>query len=92
MTCNRIMLIIILIILLIIISKPNPGKPPTKLNSVGGSLEQEVFIFVFYSSKIYRIEIPKSLGLESPNLSGWASIDEKMRLPFCDGRRIVIQI
>ena len=25
-------------------------------------------------------------------LSGWISADEKMRLPFCDGRRIVIQI
>ena len=49
-------------------------------------------IIFFLRSKIYRVETPKSLGLASQNLSDWASIDEKMRLPFCYGRRIVIQI
>ena len=36
--------------------------------------------------------VQKSIGLKLRNLSGWILIDEKMRLPLCDGRRIVIQI
>lgn len=41
-------------------------------------------VFVSYTQK--------SIGLKSHNLSGWISAGKKMRLPFCDGRRIVIQI
>ena len=91
-TCNQVMLIIILITLLIIISKPDLGKPPTKLISVGGYRNTKMPLSLFpafknlsgWNSEISRVGIPESIGLGFHR--------RKMRLPFCDGRRIVIQI